>query len=429
MTIRHRSALRTVAAVAAGLVALAACGGPAPGGGGDGAVSGEISLLTPIFEEADGHAVLEQQLAAFKQQYPDVTVKPDYTSYSKLNEKLTTSIASGQPYDVMLMGAGWIPPFAEKGVLADLQEDPAQLASRYYEGALSPGVYQGKVYGLPIMMDTRIGIYRKDLFAQAGITEPPKNFAELREYGKRLTQRNPDGTLAVAGLDVLGIDPRQAFLTMLWAAGGELFAPDGSPAFNSPAGVKALQTMTDVIQVDRSEDIGWAEPNSKTGNVMAQGRVAMMVGHHNFWTAIQKENPDMIAQDKLGFFVIQDERPAVFQGGTLATVAAQSKLPAAAKALAEFLASEGPALAANQQRGNIPALKSLESSDFVQQNKAIQFAMQHFDSVHSEGGVPEWLDIRDKFKPAIESAMLGQKSPQQALDDLAAEANAALAGG
>jgi multiple sugar transport system substrate-binding protein len=429
MTNRQRSVMRVVAAAAVGLLTLAACGGPAPDRGTDGAVSGEISLLTPIFEGADGAAVLEQQLAAFRERYPDVTVKPDYTSYGKLNEKLTTSIASGQPYDVMLMGAGWIPPFASKGVLADLGQDPAQLATRFYERAVDAGLYQGKVYALPIMMDTRIGIYRKDLFAQAGITEPPKNFAELREYGKRLTQRAPDGTLVVAGLDVLGIDPRQAFLTMLWAAGGELFAPDGSPAFNSPAGVKALQTMADVIQVDRSEDVGWTVPNSPTGNVMAQGRTAMMVGHHHFWTQIQEEAPDLIAQDKLGFFVIQEERPAMFQGGTLATVAAQSRHPAAAKALAEFLASDGPALAANEQRGNIPALKSLESSQFVQENKAIQFAMQNFDSAHSEGGVPEWLDIRDKFKPAIESALLGQKTPQQALDDLAAEARAALGQG
>jgi multiple sugar transport system substrate-binding protein len=64
----------------------------------------------------------------------------------------------------------------------------------------------------------------------------------------------------------------------------------------------------------------------------------------------------------------------------------------------------------------------------VQQNKAIQFAMQNFDSAHSEGGVPQWLEIRDKIKPAVESAVLGQKTPQQALDDLAAEATAALAG-
>jgi multiple sugar transport system substrate-binding protein len=54
--------------------------------------------------------------------------------------------------------------------------------------------------------------------------------------------------------------------------------------------------------------------------------------------------------------------------------------------------------------------------------------MQHLDSAYSEGGVPAWLEIRNKFKAAIESAMLGQKTPQQALDDLAAEADAAIGG-
>ncbi len=425
MTNRQRSVMRVVAAAAVGLLTLAACGGPAPDRGTDGAVSGEISLLTPIFEGADGAAVLEQQLAAFRERYPEVTVKPDYTSYGKLNEKLTTSIASGQPYDVMLMGAGWIPPFASKGVLADLGQDPAQLATRFYERAVDAGVHQGKVYALPIMMDTRIGIYRKDLFAQAGITEPPKNFAEMREYGRRLTQRAPDGTLVRAGLDVLSIDPRQAFETLLWANGGELFAPDGKPAFNSPQGVGALQFMVDVFQTDRSEDIGFTQPQSPTGNVMAQGRAALMVGHHNFWSEIERTAPDLIAQDKIGFFVITNERPAVFQGGTLATVAAQTRNPAAAKAFAEFLASEGPMLAANEQRGNIPALRSLESSEFVQGNKAIQFAMANLDNAYSEGGVPAWLEIRNGFKAPIESAMLGQKTPQQALDDFAAEATAA----
>jgi multiple sugar transport system substrate-binding protein len=425
MTIRHRSALRTVAAVAAGLVTLAACGGPAPDRGGDGSVSGEISLLTPIFEGADGAAVLEQQIAAFKQQYPNVTVKPDYTDYNNLNEKLTASIAGGQPYDVMLMGIGWVPPFAAKGVLADLGKDPAELASRYYERTVDAGVYNGKVYALPIMLDTRIGIYRKDLFAEAGITEPPKTFAEMREDGRKLTQRAPDGTLVRAGLDVLSIDPRQAYETLLWAAGGDLFTADGKPAFNSPQGVAALQFMTDVIRTDHSEDIGFTQPNSPTGNVMAQGRAAMMVGHHHFWTEIEKAAPELIQQDKLGFFVITDERPAVFQGGTLATVSAQSRNPAAAKAFAEFLASEGPMLAANQQRGNIPALKSLESSDFVKGNKSIQFAMANLDKAYSEGGVPAWLEIRGKFKAAVESALLGQKTPQQALDDLAAQATAA----
>jgi multiple sugar transport system substrate-binding protein len=427
MTIRHRSVLRIVAAAAAGAVALAACGGPAPDrGGGTGEVSGEISLLTPIFQGADGAAALEEQIAAFRQRYPDVAVKPDYTDYDNLNEKLTASIAGGQPYDVMLMGIGWVPPFAAKGVLADLGLDRAQLASRYYERTVDAGLYEGRVYALPIMLDTRIGIYRKDLFAEAGIPGPPTSFAEMREYGRMLTQRNPDGTLARAGLDILSIDPRQAFETLLWANGGELFTSDGKVAFNSPAGVDALQFMVDVIRTDRSEDVGFTQNNSPTGNVMAQGRAALMVGHHNFWSEIERTAPDLIAQDKIGFFVIQNERPAMFQGGTLATVAAQSRNPAAAKAFAEFLASEGPMLAANQQRGNIPALRSLESSDYVRTNKAVQFAMANLDHAFSEGGVPAWLDIRGEFKAAIESALLGQKTPQQALDDLAAEATAAM---
>jgi multiple sugar transport system substrate-binding protein len=427
MTVRHRSVLRIVAAAAAGLMALAACGGPAPGDpDSGGAVSGEISMLTPIFEGADGAAVLQEQIAAFQQRYPDVTVKPDYTDYGSLNEKLTASIAGGQPYDVMLMGVGWVPPFASKGVLADLGKDPAQLASQYNERVVDAGVYDGKVYALPIMLDARIGIYRKDLFAEAGITEPPKSFAEMREYGRMLTQRAPDGTLTRAGLDVLSIDPRQAFETLLWASGADLFTEDGKVAFNSPKAVAALQFMTDVIRTDRSEDIGFTQPNSPTGNVMAQGRAAMMVGHHHFWTEIERTAPELLAEDKIGFFVITDERPAMFQGGTLATVSAQSRNPAAATAFAEFLASEGPSLAANEQRGNIPALKSLESSEYVQRNKAVQFAMANLDHAFSEGGVPAWLDIRGKFKAAVESALLGQKTPQQALDDLAAEATAAM---
>jgi len=429
MTVRHRSVLRIVAAAAAGLMTLAACGGPAPDGGGDGGMSGEISLLTPIFEGVSGKAVLEEQLALFKERYPDITVKPDYTSYSKLNEKLTTSIASGQPYDVMLMGVGWVPPFAAKGVLADLQLDPAELKTRFYGPAVDAGIYQGKVYALPIMLDTRIGLYRKDFFAEAGLTEPPKSFAEMREYGRLLTKRAPNGELQRAGMDILSLDLRQSFETFLWANGGELFTPDGQVAFNSPQGVEALQTMVDIIRVDRSEDIGFTQNKAATGIALLQGRAAMMIGHHNYWTEMELTAPELIEQDKVGFFVITNERPAVFQGGTLATVAAQSKHPEAAKALVEFLTSEGPALAANEQRGNIPALKSLESSEFVQQNGAIQFAMQNLEHAHSEGGTPQWLEIRGKFKAAVESALLGEKTAQQALDELAAEAEAALAAG
>ena len=64
----------------------------------------------------------EELLPEFEKQNPGVTVNVDYTDYGSLNEKLTTSIASGLVPDVMMMGVGWIEGFADKGVLADLGE-------------------------------------------------------------------------------------------------------------------------------------------------------------------------------------------------------------------------------------------------------------------------------------------------------------------
>jgi multiple sugar transport system substrate-binding protein len=429
-TVTSRAARRAcVGALALVLLAASACGGPAPGQNTSGEITGEIRMLTPIFEGADGQRVLEGLIADFKKQHPGVTVVPDYTTYGKLNEKLTTSIASGRPYDVMLMGVGWIPPFAAKGVLADLGEDKTQLTSLYDQRVVDPGVYKGKVYALPIMLDTRYGIYRKDLFAQAGITAPPKNFAELRDDARKLTVRDAGGKLTRAGVDILSIDLRQEFETFLWANGGELFTPDGKVAFNSPKGVEALQLMADIIRTDKSEDVGFTESGAATGVPLVQGRAAMMLGHNNTWLEFEKNAPELIKDDKIGFFTIANERPAIFQGGTIATASAKSRQLPAAKALVKFLASAAPALAANQQRGNVPALKSLETSDYVKNNLSVQFAMQNLDVAYSEGGVPAWLEIRDDFKSTIESVLLGKKTAKQALDDLAEKATAAIVAG
>lgn len=414
-------------AIALGVgAATAACGGPAPTQTTE-EISGELRMVTPIFEGADGAQVLDGLLATFKQQNPKVTVQVDYTSYSKLNEKLTTSIASGRPYDVMLMGVGWIPPFAAKNVLLDLGQSASSLTAQYNERVVSPGVYQGKVYAMPIMLDTRFGFYRKDIFAEFGLTGPPKDFAELRSMAKTLTKRDAGGKLTRAGVDILSNDLRQTFLPLLWANGGELFSADGKVAFNSAAAVGALQLMTDIIVTDKSEDFGFTAPGSATGAPLVQGRAAMMIGHNNVWLEVLKNAPDLAKDGKVGFFAVTNTRQAMFQGGTLGTVSAKTVHPGAAKALVSFLAGSDAALAANQQRGNVPALKSLEQSDYVKGNPAVQFAMGHLDSAYSEGGVPQWLEIRGEFKAAIESALLGKKSPKQALDDLAAKATEAMA--
>ncbi|MBN3928268.1 ABC transporter substrate-binding protein [Streptomyces verrucosisporus] len=419
----RRRLLGLGAAAAAG-AALSACGGPAPqqGGGGD----ASLRLLTPIFDRADGQKLLTSLLADFKKDHPGVSVQVDYTEYGKLNEKLATSIVGGQPYDVMLMGVGWIPPFVEKGVLADLGTSRSELESTYNPRVVEPGIYEGGTYGRPILLDTRIGIYRKDILAEAGIGAPPKDMTELMEMGKELTVRE-GGKLTRAGVDILSNDLRQTYLPVMWAHGGDLFA-DGKPVFDSDEAVEALQWMVDVIRTEKIEDYGFTQKGAVVAPLI-QGRAAMMIGHNDMWRQASESAPELIEEDRIGGFMLNQRRPALFQGGTLATMSAKTKHPEQAKALVEYLSGEKVSPQAAEQRGNIPAVLSAADSEYVRGNKLISFAVDNLDHAFSEGGVPAWLEIREEFKPALESALLGKSSPADSLRGLAETAEAIIAKG
>ncbi|PSL03157.1 carbohydrate ABC transporter substrate-binding protein (CUT1 family) [Haloactinopolyspora alba] len=429
---RHRPGSAMLAAVAALSLFTAACGSDdseaSGGAGGEGEVSGEITLLTPIYEGTDGEKLLEEELLPkFYEQYPDVSVSVDYTTYGTLNEKLTTAVASGLVPDVMMMGVGWIEGFADKGVLRELSEfgiTGESLKESYTEQIVQAGMYDGGVYAVPIMLDTRFAVARKDILAEAGFDKPPSSWEELREYAIALTERDADGTLTRAGFDMLSHDLRQMFEVFLFSSGASLFNDDVTePTFNSPEAVEALQFMTDLINEHKVEDVGFSSTDAQV-HPLINGRAAMGLAHNNLWLQVQESAPELA--DQLVPFLINGEQPGMFFGGTLATVSANSEHPEAAAALLEFLSSPEAALAANEQRGNVPALTELLDSEYVRQNKMVQFAMENLEHAQNEGGPPQWLEIRGEFTPAIEAALLGEKTPQQALDDLAATAQEAM---
>lgn len=385
-------------------------------------VSGEISLLTPIFEGSPGQDLLEDELLPqFYEEYPNVTVNVDYTTYGNLNEKLTTAVVSGLVPDVMLMGVGWIEAFADKGVLADLGElglSEADLKESYTDEIVEAGMWDGNVYAVPIMLDTRFGVARMDILKEAGYDSPPSSWDELIKIAEATTVRSSNGSLERAGFDMMSLDARQAFETVLFSAGGDLFNADATePTFNSDEGVAALGLMADLVNKYEVEDIGFTSTDDIV-NPLINGRAAMGIAHNNLWT--QALEADETVLDNLEPFVIQGESSGMFFGGTLATVANNSKNPQAARALLEFLSSPEAALAANEQRGNVPALTELLDSDYVQSNRFVQFAMENLDVAKREGGPAQWLEVRGDFAPAVQAALLGQKTPEEALDDLAA---------
>ncbi|MFF9506655.1 ABC transporter substrate-binding protein [Streptomyces sp. NPDC014724] len=419
MELKRRSLLAAIGAGTAA-AALGGCGtGTSTAGSADGPAEGEITLLTPIYEGADGKTLLEKEiLGGFRKKYPDVKVNVDYTTYLQLNEKITTGLAGGLLPDVLMMGVGWIPPFAAKKAIAELPEKFA-TAHDYEKRVLEPSRYDGKLYALPVVLDTRIVVYRKDHFAEAGIKKTPANWAELRAVAKQLTK---DGRI---GFDPFSIDLRQCWETFLFANGGQLFSADGKKVlFTDARGVEALQFFKDLIKDGSAVYAKKTDPGAPS-NVQT-GKASMMMTTSALWKQVGDQSPDLLKDDKLGAFILANRKPAMLQGGTLVTQSASSKHPAAARALVEYLATPESILGAAEQRGSVPGLKDLSDTGYVKENKFVDLSLQSMGDACSEGGTAAWMEIREKIKPTLEPAIVGSQSAKDAIAELGRLAEAAI---
>ncbi|WP_406424868.1 ABC transporter substrate-binding protein [Streptomyces sp. NBC_01589] len=419
MELNRRSLLAAIGAGTAA-AALGGCGtGTSTADSAEGPAEGEITLLTPIYEGADGKTLLEEKiLGGFRKKHPKVKVNVDYTTYAQLNEKITTGLAGGILPDVLMMGVGWIPPFAAKKAIAELPEKLAS-AHDYEKRVLEPSRYDGRLYALPVVLDTRIVVYRKDHFAAAGIRKTPANWAELRAVAKQLSK---DGRL---GFDPFSIDLRQCWETFLFANGGQLFSADGKKVlFNNARGVEALQFFKDLV-TDGSSDYAKKTELGAPSNVQT-GKASMMMSTSALWNQLKDTNPELIEGDKVGAFILANRRPAMLQGGTLVSQSASSKHPAAARALVEHLATPESILGAAKQRGSVPGLKDLNDTTYVKENKFVDLSLQSMGDACSEGGTAAWMEIREKIKPTLEPAIVGGQSAKDAIAELGRLAEAAI---
>src|SRR4051794_25828448 len=424
----NKALIRIGAGLAAVLLSTSACGSDGNSGGGGGsaaqdtdpaAVKGTLRLLVPSYPASTaGKDALQKVVDSFHEKYPKVTVEPDFATFDTLNEKISTSIASGQPYDVYVTGIGWIPPFASKGLYADLAKFGVTETTlgEQTDPAMIPAVtHDGKLYGVPLILGPKPLAYSKKAFEAAGLdpASPPATWAELREAAKKLTKRD-GGKITQAGFDFWAApgNYRQDFVTFLGSKGVSLFA-DGEAKVNGPPGGDALNTMAAMINEDKVTEYGAQSSDGQP--LVFSGKAAM--GFAGGYIDCAKVGQDRC--DDLAFFNLKETEPAMFSGGQLASIGVNSKLSGAAYAFVQALSTPEAEADIAALNFAIPAGKSAASGSATTNNPASTFAAAHLGEVVFEGGTPEWLDIRGDFGPAIDKVLLGKASAQEVLDGLA----------
>lgn len=134
-----------------------------------------------------------------------------------------------------------------------------QIRDRFVGVVADDAVIDGKVYGLPLAVDTLAMYYNRDLLNRAGIAVPPTTWTDFQSAVQRLTYEDAQGQLTQAGAGIGGSDnvrhAPELLSSLMLQNGSEMVDASGRPAFdripvNFPTpdyhpGVEALKFYTD----------------------------------------------------------------------------------------------------------------------------------------------------------------------------------------
>jgi multiple sugar transport system substrate-binding protein len=196
---------RLAAAIVVVLLALVAgaCGGGSDESASTGAPAGNITFWTGFTDRELG--VMKDVVADFEKAHPKIHVK---VVGGISDDKIVAAIRGGNAPDVAhsFDAGAYAGAYCGNGAWIDLAD---YMKRDGVSDEIFPAVtreysqFEGTRCALPMLADAYGLYYNKDMFAKAGLSGPPKTMSELMDYAKKLTVRNPDGSLEVVGLDPL----------------------------------------------------------------------------------------------------------------------------------------------------------------------------------------------------------------------------------
>jgi multiple sugar transport system substrate-binding protein len=233
-----------------------------------------ISYFT--FSAAPDHLDdLDQMIAAFEAQHPDIRVKVETAPFDQYFTKLQTLIAGGTPPDVFELNYENFVSYASRGALLDLTplvSGEPDFANRFYPRAYEAFSREGKQFGLPASFSNVVLFYNKELFDAAGVAYPASDWTWDDELAaaQKLTNRDK----GIWGM----YSPVQFWEFYKTAAqnGCGIFGPNGEVTINQPGCVEALQFMIDPITTYHVAPTDEEMAGVSDGDLFKQGKIAML---------------------------------------------------------------------------------------------------------------------------------------------------------
>jgi multiple sugar transport system substrate-binding protein len=402
---RRRAVLgrtRITGLVLAMAASLAACGGAAEGPGGG---APDVIRVLDYYHNEPERSVWARTLDACGEE-AGVRIEREVVPGDTLIPRVLQQASSRTLPDVLMLDNPDLQQIAATGVLAPIG-DFGLSADGYADGIARASTFEGQIYGLQPVTNSIGLFYNADMLAEAGIA-PPTTWDELKAAAAALTQGERYGIAFSAAATYEGT---WQFLPFMWSNGGD----EANIATRQVA--DALQAWVDLVSSGSASRsvVNWTQAD--VGDQFKAGNAAMMI--NGPWQFPALDQVPGLRYEVVPIPTPQPGTTAVVPlGGETWTIPHSGDRERQAKAaqITSCLNSDENQLALATELSMVPTKSGLLDRFVVQAPKMAAFTQQ-IQTARSRTALlgPNWPAAATRIYTAVQTALTGGASPQQAL--------------
>lgn len=398
------------------LLGLVACGGS------DSGSSGELVLSVGANEGEIG----QKLIGRFNNQHPDLpsatlrVMPADTTQYL---DKVRTQFQAGDTdIDVIEGDVVWPAQFAEPGWISSLSDRfSEQERQQFLPGTITAMTYNDQIYGVPWFTDSGLLYYRQDLLEDAGYSEPPTTWDELKEMASKVrTDAGIENGLVFTGAvyeggTVLGTE-------FIRNAGGDILDGD-TVVIGSPEAVEGLAAQQALVAEGIApEAVANFKEDEATG-AFARGDVVFMRMWPYYYTVLKDPEQSKVRQSQVGLSQVPVVTPGVkgtnVGGGWNFYLSASSADADAAWALIEFLTADEQQKELAIANSVLPTRKAVyDDTDVINKLPAVKLGSEAILSTTTPPVSPYYADMSLAMAEQFNANILGDVTPEEAAASL-----------
>ena len=359
---------------------------------------------------------LEPLAELFMSENPDVDIQVTAVPWDAAHDKIATAIAAGETPDVSLVGSTWMGEFASTGALDQL---PAGLIDPddFFEGSFSTTEVDGVAYGAPWYTETRVLYYRTDLAEEAGITEAPQTWDELKALAVGMQDAGAEhGITLQAG----GTGSWQTFLPFAWQNGAELEGQDAL-TLDSPELVEAIEYYDSFFTEGLSPTA--LDPGALEAGFV-DGSIGAFVSGPWHMSILDEQGGEEFRESWDVAPMPEEVTGSSFVGGGDLVVFRDSENRDAAWRFVEFLTRPEVQQEFYASASALPTNRTAWESGELADDARLAIFGEQLDQAQSPPVMATWEQVADAIDTELEKVTVGDLTAQDAATAMQAQADA-----